>query len=142
VVLDEVQRAPQLLLAIKAAVDRNPQPGRFLLTSSANILLVPSLFESLAGRMKILTLWPFSQVELTGSPGSFIDAAFSETPPAPPDTTVAPLAPPEAPEDHDTVRQQLHNNLLALGRLFSEPDDRFVEIGQSCLQTMRRSSLT
>src|SRR5581483_8676242 len=49
-VLDEVQRAPELLLAIKAAVDRKRTPGRFLLTGSANVLLVPRVAESLAGR--------------------------------------------------------------------------------------------
>src|SRR6185295_213027 len=63
-ILDEIQRAPGLFLAIKAAVDRDRSPGRFLLTGSADIFLVPSLSESLVGRMEILTLWPFSQGEL------------------------------------------------------------------------------
>src|SRR3989442_15699961 len=54
-VIDEVQRAPQLFVAIKASIDRNPHPGRFLLTGSANMLLIPHLSESLAGRMDILT---------------------------------------------------------------------------------------
>jgi len=77
VVVDEVQRAPDLFLAIKAEVDRRRKPGRFLLTGSANVLLIPHLAESLAGRMEILTLWPFSQGELAGAPEAFIDAAFS-----------------------------------------------------------------
>src|ERR1051326_5635112 len=80
VVLDEVQRAPNLFLAIKAEVDRNRRPGRFLLTGSANILLIPHLAESLAGRMEIQTLWPFSQGEVAGIREGFIDAAFDRKP--------------------------------------------------------------
>lgn len=71
VVLDEVQRAPELFLPIKAAVDQDTRAGRFLLTGSANVLLLPQLADSLAGRMEILTLWPFSQGELAGGfPGA------------------------------------------------------------------------
>jgi uncharacterized protein len=81
-VLDEVQRAPDLLLAIKAAVDRQRTPGRFLLTGSANVLLLPRVAESLAGRMEIVPLWPFSQGEIEGGGEGFIDAAFSGAPPA------------------------------------------------------------
>ena len=81
-VLDEVQRAPELLVAIKAAVDRRRTPGRFLLTGSANVLLVPKVAESLAGRMEIVNLWPFSQGEIEGAAEGFIDAAFAEAPPA------------------------------------------------------------
>jgi predicted AAA+ superfamily ATPase len=80
-VLDEVQRAPELLLAIKAAVDRKRTPGHFLLTGSANVLLVPRLAESLAGRMEIVNLWPFSQGEMEGAVEGFIAAAFSDAPP-------------------------------------------------------------
>ena len=58
--LDEVQHAPGLFPAIKVAVDRKREPGRFLLTGSANVLLLPKLSESLAGRMEVLTLWPSS----------------------------------------------------------------------------------
>lgn len=64
VTMDEVQRAPELFLDIKAAVDRDRSPGRFLLTGSANILLLPTLAESLAGRMEIITLWPLSGSEM------------------------------------------------------------------------------
>lgn len=81
VVLDEVQRAPDLLLAIKAAVDRKRAPGRFLLTGSANVLLVPRVAESLAGRMEIVTLWPFSQGEIDGVVEGFVDAAFGTAAP-------------------------------------------------------------
>lgn len=77
-VVDEVQRAPELLLAIKAAVDRKRVPGRFLLTGSANVLQVPRVAESLAGRMEIVPLWPFSQGEIDGSEEGFIDAAFGD----------------------------------------------------------------
>ncbi|MBA3058692.1 MAG: ATP-binding protein [Gammaproteobacteria bacterium] len=68
VTLDEVQRAPELFLAIKAAVDRNRQPGRFLLTGSADVLLLPGIADSLAGRVEVLSLWPLSSAELAGSP--------------------------------------------------------------------------
>lgn len=76
-VLDEVQRAPELFLAIKVVVDRNRVPGHFLLTGSANPLLLPKLSESLAGRMEILTLWPFSQGELEKRREDFIDRIFA-----------------------------------------------------------------
>lgn len=68
VVLDEIQRAPELFLDIKAAVDHERLPGRFLLTGSANVLLLPHLADSLAGRMEILTLWPLSGAEIAGNP--------------------------------------------------------------------------
>jgi predicted AAA+ superfamily ATPase len=77
-VIDEVQRAPQLFVAIKASVDRNRRAGRFLLTGSANIWLVPQLSESLAGRMEILTLWPLSQGEIEGTQEAFIDVVFAD----------------------------------------------------------------
>ena len=78
VILDEVQRAPELFLGIKNLVDRDRQPGRFLLTGSADVLLLPKLAESLAGRMEILTLWPFSRGEIERRKEGFISAAFSE----------------------------------------------------------------
>lgn len=68
VTLDEVQRAPEIFLAIKAAVDRNRQPGAFLLTGSANVLLLPGIADSLAGRMEILSLWPLSSAEMADQP--------------------------------------------------------------------------
>lgn len=77
VVVDEVQRAPELFIAIKAAVDRDRRPGRFLLTGSANVLLLPKLSESLAGRMEVLTLWPLSQGEIEGVVEDFIDRVFA-----------------------------------------------------------------
>jgi predicted AAA+ superfamily ATPase len=80
VILDEVQRAPALLPAIKIAVDRDRRPGRFLLTGSADVLLLPRLAESLAGRMEILTLWPFSQGEIHGRRERFVDRMFARSP--------------------------------------------------------------
>jgi len=74
--LDEVQRAPELFTAIKAAVDRARKPGRFLLTGSANVLLVPRLADSLAGRMEILRLHPLAQCELAGRRPRFLDKLF------------------------------------------------------------------
>ena len=68
VTLDEVQRAPELFLPIKAAVDRQRDPGRFLLTGSADVLLLPGIADSLAGRMEVLSLWPLSMAELADSP--------------------------------------------------------------------------
>lgn len=78
VVIDEVQRVPELAVALKTVVDNHRKPGRFLLTGSANVLAVPRLSESLAGRMEILRLWPFSQGELERSAEQFIEAAFSK----------------------------------------------------------------
>jgi uncharacterized protein len=80
VVLDEVQLAPELFRSIKAAVDRDRRPGRFLLTGSAQVLLLPRLSDSLAGRVEVLTLWPLAQREIEGASGSFVDAAFSGSP--------------------------------------------------------------
>src|SRR5437867_7584261 len=64
--LDEVQRAPQLLLAVKRAVDRRRRAGRFLLTGSANLLLIHQVSETLAGRATYLTLWPMTRREQIG----------------------------------------------------------------------------
>lgn len=76
VVLDEVQRVPGLFTSIKAAVDRDRAPGRFILTGSANVLLLPDLADSLAGRMEILRLHPLAQAELAGNLPGFLDALF------------------------------------------------------------------
>lgn len=76
VCLDEVQRAPGVFLAIKAAVDRDRTSGRFLLTGSANVLLLPQIADSLAGRMEVLNLWPLAQSEIERQPLSVIDRLF------------------------------------------------------------------
>ncbi len=77
VILDEVQRVPELFRAIKRSVDTKRKPGRFLLTGSAQVLVLPKLSESLAGRMEVLTLWPFSQGEIAGRTEGFVDACFA-----------------------------------------------------------------
>lgn len=68
ITLDEVQRAPEIFLPIKAAVDRDRQPGRFLLTGSADVMVLPGMADSLAGRMEVLSLWPLSSAEMSDSP--------------------------------------------------------------------------
>ena len=78
--VDEVQRVPELLLAIKAEVDTARRAGRFLLTGSTRLLGAPRLADSLAGRMEALTLWPFAQAELDSraGPPALIDSAFGD----------------------------------------------------------------
>jgi len=78
VVIDEVQRAPELLLAVKAAVDRDRSAGRFLLTGSAQILQLPRLADTLAGRIEVLTLWPFTQGELAGVRDCLVERLFGD----------------------------------------------------------------
>ncbi|MGH9854242.1 MAG: ATP-binding protein, partial [Blastocatellia bacterium] len=77
-VIDEIQRAPELFLPIKVAVDRDRRPGRFLLTGSANVMTLPRLADSLAGRMETVTLWPLSQGEIDGVKESFVDQLFAK----------------------------------------------------------------
>ncbi len=79
-VLDEIQLAPQLFRAIKAEVDKDRRPGRFLLTGSANVLVLPKLSESLAGRMELVTLEGLSQNEILGHSGNLVDRLFADTP--------------------------------------------------------------
>lgn len=78
VIIDEVQRVPEIFLPIKVDVDNNRVPGRYLLTVSANPLLIPRLGDSLAGRMEVVDLMPLSQGELLGITEAFIDTAFSD----------------------------------------------------------------
>lgn len=76
-ILDEIQRAPSLLLAIKKAVDEDRRPGRFLLTGSAQLMTLPTVADSLAGRMETLTLLPLSQSELHGATSNWLDQVFA-----------------------------------------------------------------
>ncbi len=66
-ILDEVQRVPEIFTSIKLAIDQRRTAGRFILTGSANVLVVPALADSLAGRMAILRLHPLSQGEIHAS---------------------------------------------------------------------------
>ncbi len=75
-IIDEIQRVPELLLAIKVAVDADPRPGRFLLTGSSRLLALRDLPDTLPGRMETIELWPFSQGEIERTPDGFVDAAF------------------------------------------------------------------
>jgi len=76
-VIDEIQRAPDLLLAIKKAVDDDKSPGKFLLTGSSNLMTIPKVADSLVGRMEVIRLFPLSQAEILGNKTQFIDRAFA-----------------------------------------------------------------
>ena len=73
VIIDEVQRAPELFLPLKVEVDRRRVPGRFLLTGSTNVLLVPRVADSLAGRMGSIRLHPLAQCELARKEPRFLE---------------------------------------------------------------------
>lgn len=79
-VVDEIQREPELLLAIKETVDADPRPGRFLLTGSAHVLSLHSVPDTLPGRIETIELWPLSQGEIDGTPDGFVDAIFDAGP--------------------------------------------------------------
>ncbi len=74
--IDEVQRAPELILAIKRTVDEDYRPGRFLLTGSANVLTLPRVADSLAGRVETIRMLPLSRSEIDGVTPSFLDQVF------------------------------------------------------------------
>ena len=75
-ILDEIQRVPSLFTSLKQEIDRRRAPGRFLLTGSSQVLLLPSLSDSLAGRLEVLRLHPLSQTELRGGIPNFLDDLF------------------------------------------------------------------
>jgi predicted AAA+ superfamily ATPase len=82
-VIVEIQRVPELLLAIKEQVDADPRPGRYMLTGSVRVLASTSgglraLPDTLPGRTETVELWPFSQGEIDGLPDGFVDAAFTD----------------------------------------------------------------
>ncbi|MES2203988.1 MAG: AAA family ATPase [Pseudomonadota bacterium] len=76
-IIDEIQRAPDLLSAIKLMVDENTRPGQYLLTGSSNIQSLPGVQESLAGRIRKIRLWPLSQGERLGILPTFLDHALN-----------------------------------------------------------------
>lgn len=88
-VIDEVQRVPELLRAVKRSVDEDRRPGRFLLTGSANVLTLPQVSESLAGRMEIVSLLPLSRAEIHGGKPTFLKNAFAGGLVKPPETMIA-----------------------------------------------------
>jgi hypothetical protein len=75
-IIDEVQRAPDLLLAIKKTVDEDYRPGRFLLTGSANVLTLPRIADSLAGRMETIQMLPLARAEIKGHRPTFLERLF------------------------------------------------------------------
>ena len=64
-IIDEIQRAPELLLAIKRSVDEDYRPGRFLLTGSANVMTLPKVEDSLAGRIETIQMLPLARAVTT-----------------------------------------------------------------------------
>src|ERR1700719_4441460 len=76
-IIDEIQRAPDLLLAIKKTVDEDYRPGRFLLTGSANVLTLPRVADSLAGRMETIRMLPLARSEIIGRPSTFLEKLFA-----------------------------------------------------------------
>jgi uncharacterized protein len=83
VTLDEVQQVPELFPALKAAVDRDRRPGRFLLTGSTNVMALPKISQALVGRMEIVQLWPFSQGELEGRCTGLVERLLAGQTPSP-----------------------------------------------------------
>ena len=130
-VIDEIQRAPDLMLAIKRVVDNEPTRGRFLITGSVNIITHPRIADALPGRIDYMTLWPFSQDELRGQRSTFLTDAFSGKPPRadkPPDgragyaELVTPGGFPEAVDAGPERRQRFFNGYIdsILGREVKE----------------------
>ncbi len=76
-IIDEIQRVPELLLAIKKSVDDDYRPGRFLLTGSANVMMLPKVADSLAGRMETIHMLPLAQAEIMAGRGEFLNTLFN-----------------------------------------------------------------
>jgi predicted AAA+ superfamily ATPase len=79
-IIDEIQRAPELFLPLKLMVDKHRTPGSYILTGSANVLLLPKIADSLAGRMEVIDLLPLSQAEIEGRKSNWVDNIFSNLP--------------------------------------------------------------
>ncbi len=110
IAIDEIQRLPELFIAIKQAVDENRTPGRFLLTGSANALLLPRLSDSLAGRMESVHLGPLSECEIQGNQPTFLSKLLSQ----------------EVPTTHDKrIRDHLIQRIIV--GCFPEPLQRSTE---------------
>ena len=78
VILDEIQRAPELFLSIKKLVDQDRKSRRFILTGSANVMVLPKVADSLAGRIEVHTLWPLSKNEILGNTSDFLSVLTAE----------------------------------------------------------------
>ncbi|MGH3565947.1 MAG: ATP-binding protein [Pseudonocardia sp.] len=78
VLVDEFQHVPAVLDAIKAELNVDPRPGRFLLTGSTRYSALPRAAQSLTGRVHVVTVWPLSQGEIAGRPESFIERLLDE----------------------------------------------------------------
>lgn len=100
-IIDEVQRAPQLLLALKLAIDQDRRPGRFLLTGSANLMALPQVADSLAGRMALHTLLPLSQAEIMLRPNDFLVRALEQN------WLTRPQSAPDTQQGNDLIAQVL-----------------------------------
>lgn len=83
-IIDEVQRAPDVLRTLKRLIDEDRSPGRFLLTGSADVLSLPTIADSLAGRMEVLTLLPLAGAEVLRRPSTFLSRVFEGEVPPPP----------------------------------------------------------
>ena len=83
IIIDEIQRVPELLRTVKMMVDKDRKPGQFLITGSANLLTIPSISESLAGRSEVIPLLPLSQSELHSTEPVFLSKAFRGEPAEP-----------------------------------------------------------
>ena len=77
-IIDEIQRAPGLFLPLKLMVDMNRRAGSYILTGSANVLLLPKVADSLAGRMEIIDLQPLTQAEMEGRKSNWVDEVFAD----------------------------------------------------------------
>ena len=100
VVIDEVQRVPELILPIKQSIDENRLSGRFLLTGSANALALPLVADSLAGRLEIVSLLPLAECEINDTPSTFLTKILFDQAPA---------------SRHVRVREQLISKVIAGG---------------------------
>ena len=76
-IIDEIQRAPELLLVIKKTVDEDYRPGRFLLTGSANVMTLQRVADSLAGRIETLRMLPLARAEIAGTAPTFLERLFA-----------------------------------------------------------------
>lgn len=77
VIIDEAQRVPEIFLPIKQSIDENRRPGRFLLTGSANAMVLPRVADSLAGRLEVISLLPLAECEIQDTPSSFLTKILS-----------------------------------------------------------------